>query len=276
MTLLFRYFALTSFDALKDEGTVLGVSFFRGTAEDAVERILEGGLLVAPSGPGLSKNLIEDSFYGKALDAADIVLPDSGLMVLIWNWIASFGGFRIKRLSGLTFLSSFLRSPTVKSGLDNSFWVMPSVEENNINLEWLRKELDVSISAEETYIAPIYPSAGQIIDDLLLKNIQQQNPSIIFLNIGGGVQERLGHYLKDHLDPCPAILCCGAAIAFLAGGQARIPDWADRLMFGWLLRCLHNPVGFVPRYWQARALVPLILRYRQLRPTLKDVPTKLA
>jgi N-acetylglucosaminyldiphosphoundecaprenol N-acetyl-beta-D-mannosaminyltransferase len=260
------------FDALKDEVTVLGVEFFRGTADDAVDRILEGGLLVAPSGPGLSKNLIEDSWYGEALDAADVVLPDSGLMVLIWNWIAGCGGSRIKRVSGLQFLTRFLCAPAVKSKLDHSFWIMPSIEENHVNVEWLRKDMDVHVSGEGTYIAPMYPSTGEIQDDLLLKNIRERTPSIIFLNIGGGVQERLGHYLKENLDPCPTILCCGAAIAFLAGGQTRIPDWADRWMLGWLLRCLHNPLGFVPRYWQARTLVPLILRYRDQRPLLQEVP----
>jgi N-acetylglucosaminyldiphosphoundecaprenol N-acetyl-beta-D-mannosaminyltransferase len=260
------------FDALKDGVTVLGVEFFRGTADDAVERILEGGLLVAPSGPGLSKNLIEDLWYGEALDAADIVLPDSGLMVLIWNWIACRGKSRIKRVSGLEFLNCFLCAPAVKSKLHQSFWIMPSIEENLVNLQWLRKDLDIDVPVEATYIAPIYRSTGEIQDDLLLKNIRERTPSIIFLNIGGGVQERVGHYLKDNLDPCPAILCCGAAIAFLAGGQARIPDWADRWMLGWLLRCLHNPTGFVPRYWQARTLVPLILRYRDQRPLLQDVP----
>jgi UDP-N-acetyl-D-mannosaminuronic acid transferase (WecB/TagA/CpsF family) len=49
-----------------------------------------------------------------------------------------------------------------------------------------------------------------------------------------GVQERLGYALRKQLSYKPAILCLGAAIAFLSGGQANIPNWADRLMLGWL------------------------------------------
>jgi hypothetical protein len=41
----------------------------------------------------------------------------------------------------------------------------------------------------------------------------------------------------------------------------RIPHWADRLYLGWLLRCLANPVRFIPRYWAARKLVGLLKRY---------------
>ncbi len=50
------------------------------------------------------------------------------------------------------------------------------------------------------------------------------------------MQERLGYALRKQLSYKPAILCLGAAIAFLSGGQANIPNWADRLMLGWLFR----------------------------------------
>ena len=255
---------------MKGEVTILGVDFFTGSAQEAVVRILEGGLLVAPSGPGLSKNLVEDSWYGEALDASDIVLPDSGLMILLWNLSARRGGPKIRRVSGLEFLDCFLRSPSVRQRMDRSFWVMPSEPEKQRNLEWLRKDLQFEALQEEaTYVAPMYPSGGDVADENLLEAVRLHDPLVVFLNIGGGVQERVGHYLKQNLNPCPAILCCGAAIAFLAGGQVRIPKWADSYKLGWLLRCFHNPVGFVPRYWMAKSLVPLLLRHRDRRPPLR-------
>ena len=166
------------------------MKFFHGSAEDAVNQILGGGLLVAPSGPGLSKNLVEDSWYGEALDAADIVLPDSGLMVLIWNWIARHGSPRITRVSGLEFLNRFLCDTSVKSKMKHSFWIMPSLEENLVNQEWLLQDLGVDVPEASTYVAPMYSSTGPVTDELLLENIRSRSPSIIFLNIGGGVQER--------------------------------------------------------------------------------------
>ena len=61
-------------------------------------------------------------------------------------------------------------------------------------------------------------------------------------------------------------MCLGAAIAFLTGGQANIPPWADKLIFGWLLRLLSNPRKFWRRYWEALRLAPLLWRWRARAP----------
>jgi len=246
--------------------TILGVDFFSGSVHAAVETIRQGGLLVAPAGPGLAHNLVEDAAYTKALAAADVVLPDSGLMVLLWNYWARSGGARLRRVSGLEFLDCHLRDAKARGQLADSFWVMPSVEEKTGNFKWLANDLGVTIPDGSAYIAPMYPVSGPVEDPQLLEAVRASQCSTVFLNIGGGVQERVGHYLRQNLDPCPAILCCGAAIAFLAGGQARIPKWADRLKLGWLMRCLDNPASFIPRYWKAKSLVSLMLRHRERHP----------
>ncbi len=87
--------------------------------------------------------------------------------------------------------------------------------------------------------------------------------------LGGGTQERLGLYLKQHLAYRPAIHCIGAAIAFLSGDQVDIPVWGDRFYLGWLFRCLSDPKRFVPRYWGARKLIALMWRYRDRLPELR-------
>lgn len=66
-----------------------------------------------------------------------------------------------------------------------------------------------------------------------------------------------------------AIHCIGAAIAFLSGDQVAIPAWADKLYPGWLFRCLSEPKRYVPRYWAARKLFSLMVRYRSDLPALK-------
>jgi len=87
------------------------------------------------------------------------------------------------------------------------------------------------------------------------------------VTIGGGIQEGLGLYIKRHMDFSPAIHCIGAAIAFLSGDQVPIPEWADHLYLGWLLRCLVNPRRYIARYWAARKLLPLMIRYRRELPS---------
>jgi UDP-N-acetyl-D-mannosaminuronic acid transferase (WecB/TagA/CpsF family) len=80
------------------------------------------------------------------------------------------------------------------------------------------------------------------------------------------VQERLGYFLRNRLSFRPAILCVGAAIAFLSGRQVGIPVWADRLMLGWLFRILSDPVTFIPRFWKSIRLAGLLWKYGEKAP----------
>jgi UDP-N-acetyl-D-mannosaminuronic acid transferase (WecB/TagA/CpsF family) len=73
----------------------------------------------------------------------------------------------------------------------------------------------------------------------------------------------------------PAIHCIGAAIAFLSGDQVRIPVWVDQAGLGWLWRSASNPPRFIPRYWAARHLATMMLRYRDRLPSLASHPVPL-
>jgi N-acetylglucosaminyldiphosphoundecaprenol N-acetyl-beta-D-mannosaminyltransferase len=121
--------------------------------------------------------------------------------------------------------------------------------------EWL------SVTPECCYIAPIYPT-GSVADSDILDWIEKRKPPYIIINIGGGVQERLGFFLKEHLSYRPSIICLGAAVAFITGLQANIPAWADSWMLGWLFRCMHAPGKFIPRYWKALQLITILRKHR--------------
>jgi UDP-N-acetyl-D-mannosaminuronic acid transferase (WecB/TagA/CpsF family) len=101
---------------------------------------------------------------------------------------------------------------------------------------------------------------------VLLKLLNERRPKHIVLTIGGGNQERLGLYLKRNLSYRPSIHCVGAAIAFLSGDQVYIPMWADKLQIGWLFRCVSSPGRYLPRYWSARSLFKLMVKYRDQLP----------
>jgi len=81
--------------------------------------------------------------------------------------------------------------------------------------------------------------------------IKKDKPRYIVINLGGGVQELLGSYLKFNLDYKPSIICSGAAIAFLTGQQAKIPLIFDKFYLGWLVRIIFNPSAFISRYIKA-------------------------
>jgi UDP-N-acetyl-D-mannosaminuronic acid transferase (WecB/TagA/CpsF family) len=141
---------------------------------------------------------------------------------------------------------------------------MPSEEDSRVNREWLNRQ-GLPVGADDCYLAPMYPS-GRLSDEDLLSKIERRRPAFVVLNIRGGVQERLGFFLISRLSYRPAILCTGAAIAFLSGRQVGIPVWADRLMLGWLLRLLRSPVRFFPRIWKSLRLAPMLVRAERRKP----------
>jgi Teichoic acid biosynthesis proteins len=242
---------------------VLGVDFFTGTIERATELAVSGGLVVAPSAPGLAMDLVKSPAYREALTTADLAITDSGLMVMLWRLLT---GEKLPRHSGLKLIRSVLAREDLKAP-GAIFWVMPSAEECAINLAWLRAQGFATTEAD-TYVAPHY-KPGPIHDEELLERIEARRPRVVMLAIGGGVQERLGCGLRNRLSYRPGILCLGAAIAFLAGGQVNIPTWADRLMLGWLFRLLFSPRRFWRRAWDALRLPAVVFRYRERLPDLR-------
>lgn len=242
---------------------ILGVNFFVGTIGQATERAVSGGLVVAPSAPGLAVDLLKSASYREALTTADLAITDSGYMVILWRLLA---GERLPRHSGLKLIRAVLARDDLKSP-GAIFWVMPSAEESARNLAWLREQGFATTEAD-TYLAPHY-TPGPIHDRELVERIEARRPRVVMLAIGGGVQERLGLGLRGSLSYRPGILCLGAAIAFLTGGQVGIPPWADRLVLGWLLRLLSSPRKFWRRCWQALRLAPILNRYRERLPDME-------
>lgn len=243
---------------------ILGVRFFAGTAAQSVEQMkMHGGLLVVPAAPAL-KNLPTHSAYRDALVDADLAITDSALMVLVWNLLHRD---KIRRVSGLEYLRKLLLEPDVRLP-GSTLWIMPTPASAERNLGWLRSQ-GILIPESHVYVAPMYH--GEIDDPKLLALLREQRPKHVIVAVGGGTQERLGRYIKRSLDYRPAIHCIGAAIAFLSGDQVRIPVWADRMKLGWLLRCLSDPQRYIPRYWAARKLVGLMLRYRDQMPETETI-----
>lgn len=245
-------------DGHRSRVRILGVEFFLGAAHQAVDRMSRGGLLVVPAAPAL-KDIQTNAAYRDALLNADMVITDSAFMVLVWNYLQKDS---IRRLSGLEYLRELLRREDVQRP-GGCVWVMASEQSAERNLGWLR-ERGINVPAECVHIAPLH--GDEIADPELLEIIERLRPQHVIVTIGGGTQERLGFYLKQNLSYLPAIHCIGAAIAFLSGDQVYIPVWADKFYLGWLFRSVSEPRRYFPRYWNARKLFSLILRFRDQLP----------
>lgn len=216
------------------------------------KEIDKGGLVVVPSAPVLVE-MPNDPAHREALVGSDLAIIDSGFLALLRLVLR---GENLRRLSGLRVLRALVeRSGFRQPGA--TFWIMPSERDSEVNRVWLNQHGVIADQAAY-YIAPWYPG-GRLEDPSLLGLVEERRPKYVMINLGGGVQERLGYYLRTSLSYQPAIICTGAAIAFLSGQQTRIPAWADRLMLGWLFRTIHSPTVFLPRYWHALRLVALLL-----------------
>jgi UDP-N-acetyl-D-mannosaminuronic acid transferase (WecB/TagA/CpsF family) len=235
---------------------ILGIRFYVGQPPGLMELTKQGGLIAVPSAPVLT-HLTEDEVHRAAVEGCDFAITDSGFMVLLWRF---FTGDRLVRISGLRFLQALVDLPEFRAPRA-TFWVMPTPADSVANRRWLVAQA-VAVADDQVYLAPIYAPTGALRDEALLAQIEKTRPAFVILCLGGGVQERLGYYLRQNLGYRPAIICTGAAIAFLSGRQTNIPKWADRLFLGWFFRLLSDPARFLPRYRQALRLPGLLLKYR--------------
>jgi N-acetylglucosaminyldiphosphoundecaprenol N-acetyl-beta-D-mannosaminyltransferase len=112
-------------------------------------------------------------------------------------------------------------------------------------------------------------SSDNLEDPKLLSILESHKPKHVIIGIGGGIQEKLGLYLRESLSYRPAIHCIGAALAFLTGDQKPIPMWADRIYLGWFLRLARAPHHYARRFAPAFRLPGMIWRYGSELPPLK-------
>lgn len=233
---------------------ILGINFFNGHMSEVVNTLKSDGLLVVPSGPSLASINNEPTYY-QSLQQADIVIADSGFMVLLWNISHRE---KVNRISGLEFLNNCFADQDFKINQEMML-VNPRQNEADANISFLQKN-GFNLSEQNSYIAPIY-NKSKIEDEKLLHLLAQKKPKYIIINLAGGIQEILGAYLKKNLSYKPAIICTGAAISFLTGKQVQIPNWADRFFLGWLFRCLDKPRLYIPRYLSALKLILVMFQY---------------
>ena len=132
----------------------LGVGFYKGNLQDACSRALKGGLVTAPSGPGLAQDLTACSEYKRALGNSDLVLPDSGFLCLWMKWVWRKN---LRRISGLVFLQSILE---IIDWEETAFWVMPDEKQAIANGKWIAEKFGKRIEESNIYIAPQYPKAS--------------------------------------------------------------------------------------------------------------------
>ena len=227
---------------------LFGVNFIDENFNIIKKLLKRGGLLVLPSGPGLS-DIKKNVKYHKALKNADIALFDSGYLCLLLK----LKNIHVKKFSGFLFFKKLIHSLT-KEPSKKILLIDPNKNESKINYEFLKSKKILKVY---NYISPWY-NTKNIKDSKLLIKIKKIKPNYIIINLGGGTQERLGSYIKNNINFKPAIICSGAAISFFTKQQAPINIFFDKIYLGWLIRIIYKPSIFLPRYLSAFKLIFLI------------------
>src|SRR2546430_9465696 len=112
---------------------ILGVRFFNGTVDEAVEVMSSaGGLLAVPAAPALVK-ICHDEDYRRAVTSADMAIADSGAMVLLWKILT---GRRVERISGLKFLKRLVIR-LASQPMEPVLWIVPSDAAHDKTIVWL-------------------------------------------------------------------------------------------------------------------------------------------
>lgn len=241
---------------------ILGIRFFNNSVDEAVETMTErGGFLIAPSGTCFAR-LREDETYRRAILAADLAIPDSGLMVLLWRFLRRQ---KVERISGLKYLKHLLRKlKDERTG--HVFWILPGKHARQMLLNWSIEEA-FPITSGNCYVAPRY--GVEVDDQNLIALLERRRYRHVIVAIGSGAQEKLGYYLRESLSYRPAIHCTGAALGFITGDQGGIPDLADRFYLGWFLRLVAQPGRFIPRLFRGFELPWLIWKYGEKLPPMR-------
>ena len=167
---------------------------------------LKPGLYTFPDASGLSE-INNNTIYHQSLIHSNFVFLDSGYFVLL---LRLFKGIKVNRFSGYKFITLFIDYLQNKITY-KLFIVEPNIEVYNTNDTFLKNN-NINISGQ--YIAPLYKKKFKIKDSKLLDNLNKSKPDYILINLGGGIQEILGHYLKKNLNYKPTIICTGAALSF--------------------------------------------------------------
>ena len=217
--------------------------------KDFSKIISKNGLYTFPSGPGIA-SINSNKKYYNSLKKSDLVFFDSGFFVLL---LKIFKNINVQKFSGFKFLGMFF-DYIKKNNNKKIFCIDPNINYSRSNKKYVK---GLGIKKLYNYIAPKYKTKN-LHDVYLLKILKKFKPDYIIVNIGGGIQEILGLYIKENYKKKTSILCTGAAISFYTKDQAPINIFIDKYYLGWLVRLIFNPAIFFKKYIIGLKLIPMV------------------
>ncbi|MDA3892736.1 MAG: WecB/TagA/CpsF family glycosyltransferase [Salinivirgaceae bacterium] len=180
----------------------------------------------------------KDAEFKKALQDADILLPDGIGIVLATKWLKKE---RIQKIAG----SDIHRFLLQKANTEHLKVFYLGASESTLQL------IETKLHSEYPNItvgafSPPFKSIFSVGDtQKMLLKVNSFNPDILFVGMTAPKQEKWVHANKSALN-ATTICCIGAVFDFYAETVKRPPKWVINIGFEWLGRLLNEP----KRMWQ--------------------------
>lgn len=178
-----------------------------------------------------------DPAYRAALDAADLVHADGGVLVTLSRWL---GPGRIEGRSCTTDMFADLAGEGARHGW--RFYLLGGSEDANARCAAL--------------LARLYPGlvvAGRHHGffgadlDAVVADIERARPDIVWVGMGKPVEQTLSVALAQRIT-ATWLVTCGGCFNYLIGDYARAPLWMRTTNLEWLHRLLSDPRRLGRRY----------------------------
>jgi N-acetylglucosaminyldiphosphoundecaprenol N-acetyl-beta-D-mannosaminyltransferase len=183
----------------------------------------------------------EDPLFKKALENADILLPD-GFSISLTTRI-----FRLKprinhRIAGPDFFNAFNKFANDKKFtyffLGSSDDVLLKIVEK-LNSEYPNIKV-------HTYAPGVYPFSEKE-NNLMIKKINSAKPNVLWVGMTAPKQEKWTYENREKIH-VPVIASIGAAFDFYAGTRKRAPTFVQNAHMEWLYRFFLEPIRMRKRY----------------------------
>lgn len=183
----------------------------------------------------------EDALFKKALEDADILLPD-GFSISVATKLFRFRPTINHRIAGPDFFNAFNKYANMKK---MTYFFMGSSEEV---LKKIKNRLKSEFPDIKVYTLspPMYPFDTKI-NKNIIDRINKVKPNVLWVGMTAPKQEKWTYENKNKIN-VPVVASIGAAFDFYAGTRKRAPLWMQKSRLEWIYRFVLEPRRMGKRY----------------------------
>ena len=229
------------------QAELFGVSYFRGTLEDATALVIdsavsERGGYACLCNVHVLETAHRDPLVMAALDDAKVVFPDG--TPIVWAQRASYrDGAPFDRIAGPDLMERVLRDGRVH-GMRHALYGSTEDVVGRLRATVARRYPGAEI------VASVTPPFGEQTEEEVTKQVEAiraSRPHVVWIALGAPRQELWAAKYAPLLEPA-FVVAVGAAFDFLAGVKPRAPRWMRRAGLEWLHRLSLEPARLGRRY----------------------------